>query len=93
MILSSGCLYQSFFLSFQGQCERIHSALLVEISLLVLVFVERKKWESFLPVLFDYSKGAAVFALCYPLQVFVNLNNGTSVIRKILCLLRVLKKV
>lgn len=59
----------------------------------MLLFVERNKWESFLAVLFDYSKGAAVFALCYPVQVFINLNNGTSVIRKFLCLLKVLKKV
>lgn len=51
----------------------------------------RKK--SFLAVLFDYSKGAALFALCYPVQVFININNGTSVIRKFLCLHKVLKKV
>jgi len=59
----------------------------------VLLFVERNKWEFFLAVLFDYSRGAAVFALCYPVQLFINLNNGTSVIRKFWCLLKVLKKV
>lgn len=53
----------------------------------------RKKWESFLAVLFDYNKSATVFALRYPVQVFINLNNGTSVIRKFLCLLKALKKV
>lgn len=68
-------------------------AILAEILLLVLVLIGRNKLESFLPVLFIIVKAQQYLLCVYPLQVFINLNNWTSVIRKFLCLLRPLKKI